>query len=586
MPINEHHKSQITETLGARYFPIIPQLPVNRSVEEHRKNRLSRALAAFALEKLADIAPAQAANAVVDGGNDNGIDAIYFDRQKNKLWLVQAKAGGAPDSGDNKKFCDGVRDVIEGRFNKFNAAFARVQRDVEDALETDGLEVVGCHMHLGDGLGSHAVADLNQLKAELNRFSARFDWRDLTLSTAYSLLTAEQAVGSVDVTVTLEKWYGVEYPRRAFYGIIDAAQLAALYQTHGKKLFEKNIRHYLGAQSVNNAIANTVRERPAELFFLNNGLTAVCVSIRPQPGATTDRATFNVTGLSVVNGAQTVGSISSAVVGLGPAPAGAKVLITLIEVGTAQDNLGPEITRARNTQNAVKGLHFAALDPQQERLRQELAVAGIEYRYRPTGEVAQNPAAITLESAALALATLSGDTRTVVAAKKESGQLYDSNGAFYPHLFTATLSGIRLSRCVHIFKLVTDIFSNSERGESNARRRMFYRHGNLFVLHILARRFGALISKPEAVLSAPDKAALSRDALDLAELAYTAAEAMFPSSKGYLSLFRNSTDAEPLARDIMQRLAQRDAAAAPAAAAPTAAATTTPPPTPPGGQQA
>jgi len=52
----------------------------------------------------------------------------------------------------------------------------------------------------------------------------------------------------------------------------------------------------------------------------------------------------------------------------------------------------------------------------------------------------------------------------------------------------------------------------------------------------------------------------------LAELIYTTAEAMFNQSKGYLSIFRNLTDAEPLAREVMQHLAQQDAQQQPARA--------------------
>ena len=55
-----------------------------------------------------------------------------------------------------------------------------------------------------------------------------------------------------------------------------------------------------------------------------------------------------------------------------------------IEIGTAVDDLGVKITRARNHQNEVRGVHFAALNPNQERLRQELAVVGIKYHYRPS----------------------------------------------------------------------------------------------------------------------------------------------------------------------------------------------------------
>jgi len=294
MAAADDQRIQIADALRQRYFQLIPQLQTNWIAEQHDKNRLSRSLAAFAISGLADVSPAEAVNAVVDGGNDNGLDAVQFDRPENHLWVVQSKAGGAPDLGEVKKFTGGIRDLIAGRFDRFNASFRRLQPDIEEALATDGLKIVAGVVHQADELGPHGRAELDQVRIELNRFVDRFDWLDLNLPTVHQWLTAEHAIPSVNITITLENWYGVNGPRRAFYGLVSAGQLATLYRTHGKALLEKNIRHYLGGQSVNSAIARTVRERPEDLFYLNNGLTAVCSSVTPMPGGTNDLAAFSI----------------------------------------------------------------------------------------------------------------------------------------------------------------------------------------------------------------------------------------------------------------------------------------------------
>ena len=222
-------------------------------------------------------------------------------------------------------------------------------------------------------------------------------------------LTVEHAVRPVDVAIALTNWYGIDGPRRAFYGIASATELAALYHQNGKALLEKNIRHYLGAQSVNSAIAAAVHERPADFFYLNNGLTAICSSANPAPGATNASARFFIRGFSIVNGAQTVGSIADASTQRALSP-DAKVLITIIEVAQRRPIRSARRSRVLATrQNAVRGMHFAALDPQQERLRQELAVSGLTYQYRPSAEFSESdPGTITLAKAAVALACLRG----------------------------------------------------------------------------------------------------------------------------------------------------------------------------------
>ena len=554
-------KTQVIEVLKRDYFPMIPELAKRQTPKDHEKNRLSRSLAAFAIANLADVTPAQGANSIINGENDNGIDAIYFDHGQKFLWLVQSKAGKAPNMGDNKKFCDGIKDLIERRFDKFNQSFARLQSDVEAALAINGLKIGGCNVYLEGDLGSHVVNDLNQLTEELNRFSLRFEWRDLNIEQMHDWLTAKQAIAPVDVELALENWHCLEQPRKAFYGLVKASDLAALYQQHDKRLFEKNIRYYLGTEDVNSAIAETVREQPSELFYLNNGLTITCSKVDLPSGHSQTSTKFTLQGFSVVNGAQTVGAIASVYGANSAISADAKLLVTIIEVGTATDGIGVKITGARNTQNAVRDVYFAALDPNQERLRQECMVSGVVYHYRPSADRGQDD--ITIEQAAIALACFSGDLNIVVVAKSNSGQLYDEKKTYdkdgkkttyYKALFSDQLSGITLCRYVRIFAYLDGIFAASER-VATGRQKMFYRHGRFFILDILSRQNKALLNKPEIDLSDADKNALSRIGLELAEFIYAHAEFKFASdNKNYLSVFKNLTDVNPLMSSVMTSL--------------------------------
>lgn len=551
-PNTKAQKTQIIEVLKQDYFPMIPELERNWTPEQHDKNRLSRSLAAFAIANLADLTPSQAAHSIINGGDDNGIDAVYFDRVNNRLWLVQAKAGKAPNMGDNKKFCDGIRDLVHKRFQKFNSSFSRLQHDVEDALDRNGVKIVGCNIYLDDSLGSHVVNDLNQLKNELNKFDSRFEWQDLNIENIYRWLTAKQENAPIEVKLTLEKWHCLEHQRRAFYGLVNAAELAELYKQHNKLLFERNIRYYLGTQDVNEAIAQTVKKQPLELFYLNNGLTITCTKVILPLGHEQESTKFTLEGFSVVNGAQTVGSIASVFNDNGAISPDAKLLVTIIELGTISDTIGVEITKARNTQNTVRDIYFAALDPNQERLRQECMVSNIVYQYRPS---ADNQDAITIEQAAIALACFSGNAEIIVAAKKNLNLLYKDH---YSTLFSNELSGITLCRYVRIFEYLDQSLISYAESLTN-KQKMFYRHGKFFILDILSRRYQSLINKPEVNLSQDDLTEFSRIGADLAELIYTLAESQFASDeKGYLAIFRSLTDVQQLTSKVMQELAQNN----------------------------
>lgn len=61
------------------------------SDEKREQNFLSRALAAYAIHRLTGCSLVDAAAALVDGGGDGGIDAIYYSPSSNTLWVVQSK---------------------------------------------------------------------------------------------------------------------------------------------------------------------------------------------------------------------------------------------------------------------------------------------------------------------------------------------------------------------------------------------------------------------------------------------------------------------------------------------------------------
>jgi hypothetical protein len=413
---------------------------------------------------------------------------------------------------------------------------------------------------LGEGLGSHIITDLNQLQTELNQFTTRFEWRDLNIDVTHSWLTKEQVIAPIDVILTVENWHSLKQPHRAFYGLVNAGELATLYQQHGKRLFEKNIRYYLGNEDVNSAIAKTVKEQPSELFYLNNGLTITCSKVELASGYSQDSARFTLRGFSVVNGAQTVGAIDSVHGATVPISTDAKLLVTIIEVGDETGSIGVEITKARNTQNAVRDIYFAALDPNQERLRQECMVSNVVYHYRPSASRGQDD--ITIEQAAIALACFSDDIEIVVAAKREVGRLYKREH-YYSTLFSDQLSGITLCRYMRIFAHLDGIFAASERA-ATGRQKMFYQHGKFFVFYILSRRNQVLLNKTEISLSGADRTELSRTVNDLDVLIFDIAESQFASdSKSYLSIFKSLSDVSSLHSKVMPRLSPPPSAETP-----------------------
>lgn len=87
MPTQQEQVTQIEMALRHRFFPLIPKINkperTQWTEERHDIDRLSRALAAYALVGLMDIDDTTATGALTDGENDGGIDALYYERSRS-----------------------------------------------------------------------------------------------------------------------------------------------------------------------------------------------------------------------------------------------------------------------------------------------------------------------------------------------------------------------------------------------------------------------------------------------------------------------------------------------------------------------
>ncbi|MGX9686136.1 hypothetical protein ACTQ9L_03190 [Deinococcus wulumuqiensis] len=119
-------------------------------------NFLSKALAAFLIHKLTQCTIDESIDAVVDGGNDGGIDAVFV--KDDILWLVQSKfiqnGRGQPDLGDVTKFKEGVDNIVNGRFEivQRNEDFRRIVPKIRQCMESSAAVIRAFLVYTGDSI--------------------------------------------------------------------------------------------------------------------------------------------------------------------------------------------------------------------------------------------------------------------------------------------------------------------------------------------------------------------------------------------------------------------------------------------------
>jgi hypothetical protein len=510
----------------------------NKSEQEKQIAFLSRSLAAFSLIGLVDIEPVKAADAVIDGGQDNGIDAIYFDKQQKILYLVQSKwsqqGTKTIEKGDIQKFIQGVKDLLYASFERFNKIkiqdkLSDIQEAIYDA-ETRFMLVIA---YTGNqGLADEPLRDIQDFLKEINDVSNIMSYTILRQSEIYKIISTGLN-SPIDLDIMLYNWSQTREPYQAFFGQVSAKDVAQWWNDYFHRLFEPNIRAFLGNTEANDGIIETLDKEPQNFWYYNNGITALCSSINKKPigGNSRETATFECKNLSIVNGAQTVGSIAKANDLFPSHLEQARVLIRLISLENCPEGFSTEVTKFNNTQNKIDRRDFIALDPEQERIKNELKLEGIEYIYKSGESLNQGLQGFNLDEATVALACRNTDISLTVRSKDKIGTLWnDINKAPYKTLFNSSVHGKYIWRLVEIKRIVEETLLIEKSTDEPKRRKLYATHGNRLILHLLYTKLEKEFYNLFNGLTEDNTSVIEDTTRILLDNVFTQADLLFPES--------------------------------------------------------
>lgn len=462
------------------------------SIESNKSDVFySRAYAAYTLQILASATIDDAAEAIVDGRDDNGIDAIYYDRKSKALWIVQSKwikkGQGEPESGDTAKFCTGIRDLIDLELTHFNSKVRDKQDMIEDALNDYETKIYFVLSYTGsDSFSIHNKHLIDNLLKDVNDASEVAFFERFTLSQSHKSLSGLVVGAPINTDVAVENWGINEHPFKMLYGTVNGTYFAEIWKKYRSRLFSDNIRDFIGSTEVNDSIRNTIENKPQNFLYFNNGITILCQSFNKKPIALSrDMGQFEIKDLKIVNGAQTVGSIGHSSDKSLENLESVKVFVKIISLEDAPDGLGNSITQFTNTQNKIEKRDFISLDPEHERLRTELALDNISYQIKRSDSYSPKDHTCNVEDVIISVACSLKDVNLAVLAKREVGKLWEQVGASpYTDIINPKLTSTKAWRCVVIMRKVAEIIKEKTKLVSG-RQKACYIHSNRFVLHIL-----------------------------------------------------------------------------------------------------
>ncbi|MFF0547689.1 AIPR family protein [Streptomyces sp. NPDC004311] len=394
-----------------------------------------------------------AATALTDGPDDKSCDLVYIDRDSRSMILAQGyEAGNVDQLQAPLTKGTSLHQAVNWLFGSTteNGVPLRLRsawRELHDALTEGALQTIEIwfvhnlpeNMQIAEEMQAVANATYGIISSRYNVEGLSVTGAEVgrnTLSDRYEGSRTPILVGdtfeipvSGTFTETGDNW-------SALCASIPASWLREQFAVHKERLFSANIRGYLGStrsqSNINNGIQATVRDQPGRFWAYNNGITALVHSFKDRDGESVE-----ITGIAIVNGAQTTGALGSTDSdGIDEV----KILARFIkcdDAATVQD-----IVRYNNRQNPTQASDFRSNDRVQSRLVKDfegLGVVGYNGGRRGGAEdVIRRPGEnqVAASVAAQALAAFHGRPDV---AYHEKGQIWEQD-AIYSSVFPERVS--------------------------------------------------------------------------------------------------------------------------------------------------
>ena len=356
---------------------------------------------------------------LTEGGNDAGVDGLHIGEVEDGEFLVTIFQGkykiedlrgeaNFPENGLQKSVST-VR-VLFDPYKKDVMLNEKITPKIEEirSLIRDGyipqVRVMLCNN------GARWTRNADHWIAQAQRdFGDKVEFSHFNHDSIVGIL---QRGKRVDTTLTLSGRAVVEDMNymRVLVGRVSVREIQRLFNDHGDKLLERNIRRYLDLHTnrVNTAIHATLcdPDKSDKFYFYNNGITAVCDKFDYNALQQSDYM-VQLQNMQVINGGQTCKTIQETLNGTLPHMVGeaASVMIRIYQLTETQRELVRAITFATNSQNPVDLRDLRSNDERQKQLELGLSELGCTYK-RQREEGGSGSAVITssiVAEAALAI---------------------------------------------------------------------------------------------------------------------------------------------------------------------------------------
>ncbi|HAS8224284.1 AIPR family protein [Vibrio vulnificus] len=327
-------------------------------------------------------------SAVTGGSDDAKTDILFVNRDEGCIVLIQAyeaqtfKKSAKGNKGADLSYAMNV--LLSTNDSDIPKGILPHVMDAREALKSGKINMI--HVWY-----LHNLPESEQIKQQMapivaparellkpyqnNEFSIDISVKEIGLETLDVFYKSSKQAIIIDDVIPLDGTKGFQVAHAdwdTFVTTVSGDWLAKLYRNYDKtQLFSANVRGFMGANNkdndkvINAGIQTSAKNTPIDFFVFNNGITALVHDFSLDEQDPT--VLKSIKGISIVNGAQTTGSLGSL---------DKEISLADIEVGVRfikceNKEKIESITRYNNSQNKVIQSDFRANDSIQKRLREE-----------------------------------------------------------------------------------------------------------------------------------------------------------------------------------------------------------------------
>ena len=287
------------------------------------------ALFAMALKFGYDDLDTIGADAVVDGPDDKGCDVVYIDRDQRSVIIAQSyqstTAKLAAQDSKAATLRQGISYLIEVPLESVPERLRASASTLRSAiLEGNIDQIFVWFVHNCPG-SANVAKEIKAVEQTVHSIvSSRYGEQTISVfgeeissETLEKLYTDTNTPILVNDLISFEAESGLVFDELDWNCLVVPLQLRLLqdlYKKHKTNLFSANVRDFLvvkaGDSNINYQMQKSLNDMPRNFFVYNNGLTILTHRTeREEISKTKVRVTIH--GISIVNGAQTTGTIGT-----------------------------------------------------------------------------------------------------------------------------------------------------------------------------------------------------------------------------------------------------------------------------------